>query len=84
MDKVIELSRNEIRELLAQLGIDKLPPHVYGLRVCSDGEWVKFKVNQQGWTHGLGHLDPDCRVAARQRTDRRTAENEFQAWQATK
>jgi hypothetical protein len=69
MDKIIELSKGEVDNLLSTLLAHKADDRsgLYKLRVCSDGNWVKFKVNESTWTHGMGHLDPICREAARQR-----------------
>lgn len=69
MDKIIELTAYEVDELLLMLQAHKADSRsgLYKLRVCSDGEWVKFKVNESTWTHGMGHLDPMCRESARRR-----------------
>lgn len=40
---------------------------VYKLRVTADGDTVKFKVNESTWTPPMGHLDPQCSKALRDR-----------------
>jgi hypothetical protein len=67
MDRIIQLSAKEADDLLESLLWHKANRGLYGLRVCSDGDWVKFKVNESTWTHGMGQLDPMCREAARKR-----------------
>jgi hypothetical protein len=67
MDKIIELAPSDLVELFGEMGLAGIPGKVYKLRVCSDGNWVKFKVNESTWSAPLGHLDPKCRAAARQR-----------------
>jgi hypothetical protein len=67
MDKIIELTPSDLVELFGQMGLAGIPGKVYKLRVCSDGDWVKFKVNESTWTPSLGKLDPMCQKAQRRR-----------------
>jgi hypothetical protein len=69
MNKIIELSQAEVDQLLEMLKGHKADGRsgLYKLRVCTDGDWVKFKVNESMWTHGMGQLDPMCRTAAHRR-----------------
>lgn len=69
MDKIIELSAHEARELLTQLASVENRKLLWHLRICMDGDWVKFKVNESTWTRAMGQLDPMCRRAARKRAE---------------
>ena len=67
MDKIIELSANEVRQLLAELNHanSKSGFGIRGLRVCIEGDTAKFKVNEWMWSPPMGHLDPACSEAER-------------------
>jgi hypothetical protein len=69
MDKIIQLSAREVNDLLETLAAHKERGSLYGLRVCLDGDYAKFKVNESTWSPPLGKLDPMCRQAARVRVD---------------
>jgi hypothetical protein len=66
METIIEIEDADLTSFIyGQLGLQR--QEVYKLRVCIDGGTVKFKVNESTWSPPLGHLDPMCRAAARQR-----------------
>jgi hypothetical protein len=59
MDTIIEIDGKELQALLAVLK----RPGCTRLRVHTDGEHAKFKVNESVWSPPLGHLDPRCEAA---------------------
>jgi hypothetical protein len=69
MDKVILLEGADIVGLLGTLqDLDKRPSGLYKLRVCIEGDTVKFKGNESVWSPPLGTLDPECREAQRRQS----------------
>lgn len=69
MDKIIEVEGQELQMLLKELVARELRGHwhnkPYKLRVCIEGNGVKFKINESTWSPALGHLDPTCLEAER-------------------
>lgn len=54
MDKFIELSENEVMQLRDELLA--MGTSLYKMRIYTDGETVKFKVNERIWSPPLGKM----------------------------
>lgn len=60
MDKIIKVEDAELENLLhyfSRITGDDRFRTPYRLRVCVDGNQVKFKVNEDMWTAGFGEVD---------------------------
>ena len=58
MDTIILIQGADLDMLL-----DNIATGMYELRVCIENGTVKFKLDNQMWSPGLGELDPACLTA---------------------
>lgn len=63
MEKIIEVTGDDLRYLLDLLSRHGGRDALYRLRVAVDGDSAKFKANGGIWSPPLGHLDPTCEYA---------------------
>ena len=64
MDTIIQLSPREVWSLFDALE-EMQTSGISSLRVCVDGDNVKFKINERTWSPPMGTLDPNCQRAER-------------------
>lgn len=74
---IILLSTAETLNLLTSLqDVNEGRRNLYALRVAIEGDSVKFKINQSGWSPPLGQLDPQSEEAHKRRRAEIDAMNE--------